>query len=284
MGVRSTINDLVNRLFKRGADSAEKSGDTLGHLSGRGSEDEAIAENARHLEEGAAEADKALHKEAGKQARKGLFKATGIDRPTRWGMDLMHKAFDAIGKAYNRLIKTVTPAKVAVGAGAVGGLMAMSAAIDYAIPARDPPPRRDVVALDSGFPVVIDIPSPLPDISPFPTDLVTSDEEFAAVLARLEIAIARLDVEALLDPGREQVVLDTAPLPPRVELYAGARIPISVLNGRDSRTGTTTVGELYQAMPEARGQIEQHFEESRGANLQVNITVKAEFASISITG
>lgn len=125
--------------------------------------------------------------------------------------------------------------------------------------------------------VDIDIPPPLPDISPPPDDLTLSGDEFDALVSRLDIS--SLSLAAL---GRERVDLDVSDLPPLVAAAAAAPVEVSMRRGNATSSVTTTVQQLYETMPEARDQIEEHVRDNGGSGLHVDINVGTDFATIRI--
>jgi hypothetical protein len=271
MGVGTTITNAADKLFTRFTRSAEKAVEDPA-----GPNQDAADFADRELREGATESGKSFSDEAGKQARKRGFKGWETNRLAQWGMDL----FELAGKWRRKIIKPWGAAKVAVSAGAAAGIAAIAAGAYWSgAPSPNPPPPPDVVPIETGYVVDIDIPPPLPDIPP--PDLTLSGDEFDALVSRLENS--PLSLAAL---GRERVDLDVSDLPPTmppwVAAAAAAPVEVSLRQGSATSSVTTTVQHLYETMPEARDQIEEHVRDNGGSGLHVDIKVGTDFATIRI--
>lgn len=291
-GFAKTIAETYAKLIKRFTRSAEEA-----VRDQTGPNQDAVDAAQRELERGAAEARSDSLKGAYDSVRNRMVKGSGLNRLERWFVNLMHKAFDAVGRLGKWLSKKLTAGKVALTAGAVAGIAAVAASLQYAAPPRDPPPASDPVAangsftLDSGYVVDIDIPPPIPnipppdiDFAPMGTDIAMDEGEFGALLGALGIP----SLEAM---GRERVDLNTADLPPPVEfpapLRAIAAAPVQVEVTRDGQVtgGTTTVQQIYEAVPQVREELveqatQQHAD--RGGIQFRDIRVTSEVGSITI--
>jgi hypothetical protein len=278
MGFATTLADAVDKLFELYTRTIGKAfeGDPA-----EPNQDAVDAAN-RDLREVAAETSKSFSDEAGEQARKRVFKGGEINRFDRWGMKQVQELFDLAEKWRKKIIKAWSPAKVAVSAGAAVGIAAIAAAGAYwsVAPSPNPPPAPDVVSTEAGYVVDIDIPPPLPDIPP--PDLTLSGDEFDALVSRLDIS--SLSLAAL---GRERADLDVSDLPPVamplwVAAAAAAPVEVSMRQGNATSSVTTTVQQLYETVPEARDQIEEHVRDNGGSGLHVDINVGTDFATIRI--
>jgi len=276
-GLAGTLTSAIRRMAKRATDAIDRTARSLGRKGSSDSE-EADAANERDAAESAQDFDRTAREAAGDRVRKDLYRTTRLDRVWRAIVETAKRALSAANRWRRKLTRT-GPAKAAmIGAGAVGGLMAVSAAIEFAVPRRDhPAPPPDFAMNGGGVPVEIDIPPPIPQNAFAPIDLPALEQEF-------RILRERFDRPALFASiHRERFDLDTADLPPAIEIAAAAPAAVAVIEGGSTHTETTTVGQLYAAMPEARDQIEEAVRHNPESGIRVDIDVGTEFATIRIS-
>lgn len=271
MAVGTTITNAAYKLFKRFTRSADKAVEDPD-----GPNQDAADTADRELKEGAAESGKSYSDEAGKQARKRVSNWGELHPAERWCIDRINELFNLAEKWRKGITKSWKPVKVALAVGAAATIASLAAELPGPAPQPAPPPPDTVVVNGD------DIPPPPPDNLP-PPDTLTMDE-FDALASRLNFS-----PYSLAALGRERVDLDvsdisTVTMPPLVAAWADAPVEVSTHRGNETYSDTTTVQELYEAMPESHDQIEEAVRENGGSGIHVDIDVRTEFANISIRG
>jgi hypothetical protein len=263
---KDIVSKFLDRFFRS---SKEATKDPTGPT------EEAREAADRELQEGEREASRTATDAAVKEARDGASKPRGLDPVTQWLVDQCNKAYNFLEKLWKRASRALGK-KVAIAAGAAGGLMAISAAVEYGLPSNKAPipaPQPSPVVVD------IDIPPPLPaEIWDSPVDIAMVEDDF-------RLAASQFDARSLLDKLRiERFDLDTSDLPEPIVFVAAARASVAVTENNSTQTVQTTVGQLYQDWPEAQAEIEDAVSHNQGSDIHVDIDVGTEFATISIRG